>query len=143
MAGAGAGPCHRDLCSCPRARVLPQLVGVHAFCLSLRAGRATSFPLDFLVHFKAFLEESSTFFCVIILLNTLCSRVGLTCWFLFGTCQTDGCFFHVSRLAAAAMAGIKLPLATAREGGLGTHAQIHPDMTMVELPLMDGYRRSS
>ena len=123
--------------------MLPQVVDVCAFFLFLSARRNTTFPLDFLVHVKAFLEEPVTFSCVIILLNTLCSRVGLICRFLFGTYQTDGCFFCVSSLAAAATAGMKLPLAMAREGGLGSHAQSRPDTTMFELPLMDGYRRPS
>lgn len=136
MAGAGAGPCHGRLCSYPRARVLQQVVDVCAFFFFFSAGRDTTFPLDFLVHVKDFLEEMSTFSCVIILLNTLHSRVSFISQFLFRTCQAGGCFICISNLTAAAMASTKLLLATARKGGQGSH--IHgPDVTTVELPLMD------
>lgn len=66
------------------AALLPQSQGVDTGCRCLcflpflvSAGRDMTFPLDFLVHVKAFLEEPATFFCVIILLNTPCSRDGL------------------------------------------------------------------
>lgn len=103
----------------------------------------TTFPLDFLVHVKAFLGELSTFSCVLILLNMLRSRISLICWLLFGMCQSDGCFFCVSSPTAAVMAGMKLPLDLVREGGLRSHTWSHPDVTMVQLPLMESYKRPS
>lgn len=110
------------------AGLLPQSHGVAtgcAFFLFFSARRDTTFPLDFLVHGKAFLQEPVTFSCVIILLNTMCSRVSFICEFLFRMCQAT-----------------KLSLATTRKGGWGSHTR-GPDVTMVELPLMDGYRRPS
>lgn len=77
----------------PKSLGIAQVVDVSTLLHFLIAGKATTFPFNFLLYIEAFLEEMATLSSVIILLNSMCIRISLICQFRdLWLWQGEGCW---------------------------------------------------